>query len=127
MAGGHPVRPAVADVGTQQLLQQPAADTRHRGAEGQLHPLQVTGAPRERAASAGGGELGRELRLELTEEPPFAGGPGRALGVRARGPGFEIGSLTSTISPTICRTAGTANSPGTYYRSGPGLMCADTV
>lgn len=132
MAGRAPgPHPAVADVGTQQLLQQPAADPRHRGPDGQLHPLQVTGrAQGARGQRRQAGYLGRELRLELTEEPPFSpgvpAGPSPSSGKSGRA--SQIASLTSTISPTICRNCRyRPTSPATFSRSGPGLMCADTV
>lgn len=124
-------RAAVARVGAQQLLQQPAADPGHRGPDGQLHPFQVTGraqGPRRQRRQAG--YLGRELRLELPEEPPFSpgvpAGPSPASGETGRA--WQIASLTSTISPTICRNCRyRPTSLAAFSSSGPGLMCADTV
>jgi hypothetical protein len=124
-------RPAVAGVGAQQLLQQPAADPGHRGPDGQLHPFQVAGrAKRARGQRRQVGYLGRELRLELTEEPPFSpgvpAGPSPASGKTGRA--SQIASFTSAISPTSCRNCRyRPTSPATFSSSGPGLMCADTV
>ena len=79
-------RAAVAGVGGQQLLQQRAAQLRHRGADRQLHRLQA----RAERAQRGDGQrgqplyLGRELRCDLRRGAPFSAsvrGRGRHRGV----------------------------------------------
>ena len=124
-------RAAVAGVCGQQLFQQPAANSGHPSTDGQLHPFQGAG-PAQRPCSQRrqARYLGRELLPERGEEPPFSpavpAGPSPATGEIGRA--WQIASLTSTISPTICRNCRyRPTSPATFSSSGPSLRCADTV
>ena len=92
----------------EQVLEERPAEAQHGGSDGQLQGAQAFRSARgpERARGGGGeaGQLGRELRPEVLEEPPFLApapprGPSAASGLTGRA--SQIASLSSTISPTI--------------------------
>ena len=93
-------RTVVSGVGGQQLAQQRRAQLGHRGADRQLHRLQVGSALAQRAGSQPV-YLGRELRPDLLAEllfsSPVAAG-GAVVASVFGGRASQMASLTATIS-----------------------------
>lgn len=100
-------RAALPGVERQQTLEQRPTQPQHGGADGQLDRAQAVALglrQRARRQLAESPYLGRELRLELDEEPLFSSSvsPGAASSASAdTGRAAQIAALTSTISPTI--------------------------
>jgi hypothetical protein len=94
-------RTVVSGVGGQQLLQQRRAQLGHRGADRQLHRLQVGSAPAQRVGSQRRQPvyLGGELRHDLLAEPLFSSpvAAGGAVAAGFGGRASQIASLTATI------------------------------
>ena len=100
----HPGTP-VANVGGQQVFQQPRAQPCHGGADRQLHRLQASAAGAQRPGGQPGevvylsGGLRRERRGELGAEPPFSA-PGPAGGSSAGAVGGRASQIASFTSLT---------------------------